>query len=642
MVAFCTTCKNRAQHIEITLPENLKNNRHEDTRFILLNYNSQDHLNEYLAAKHLPDIDSGRPVVYHFPEVGPFRMAHAKNMSHRLAMREGCSQLMNMDADNYTAPDFDLAIREAFATESPIFLWPNIASVKEKREKGGFKGLNGRIGVTQSAFLKAGGYDERFRTWSPDDKDFDARLRRLGYERVEIPEHHLQVVLHTDKMRFREYQHARETVEEYHQAIILSPDHTLVNQGRIGMGRVFRNFGEQPVILGPLPTRVFGIGWHKTATTSLHTALTKLGFDSAHWKTAKWAKNIWEEMNKFGKSLTLEKSYALCDMPIPILYQSLDIAYPGSKFILTIRDERDWLDSIRRHWEFDSNPFRHQWDDDPFTHRLHTILYGQKEFDAELFTHRYRRHNAEVLEYFANRPGDLLVMDMSAGDGWDKLCPFLGCAVPNEPYPRIFSQKVEGEKLWDKTWTAEELHKKKEYMSKIYDVDDESLESDFKGPRIPAKRLSIEEVEEKLPNPEMGLVGSEFVDFGLSGKLHKGSQSTIPAVLEPVPFDPESPDTAQAQNYYPRIEEVKAVRFNGGNYLTICEWLLPQAAASIFEISQSQDHGLLFIQKVGSVTADVVEVGDFILLGADGRVEVWDCESFCEAYDLGFTLKIKE
>ena len=51
---------------------------------------------------------------------------------------------------------------------------------------------------------------------------------------------------------------------------------------------------------------------------------------------------------------------------------------------------------------------------------------------------RYRRHNAEVREYFKDRPGDLLVMNMSKGAGWKELCGFLNCKAPSAPYPIEF------------------------------------------------------------------------------------------------------------------------------------------------------------------------------------------------------------
>jgi hypothetical protein len=66
-------------------------------------------------------------------------------------------------------------------------------------------------------------------------------------------------------------------------------------------------------------------------------------------------------------------------------------------------------------------------------------IYGEgagcPEGNEDIYVARYERHNKEVLEYFAKRPDDLLVFDLPKGDGWDKLCPFLGHDVPDEPFP---------------------------------------------------------------------------------------------------------------------------------------------------------------------------------------------------------------
>ncbi len=136
-----------------------------------------------------------------------------------------------------------------------------------------------------------------------------------------------------------------------------------------------------------------------------------------------------------GQSATLERHYAFSDLPFPLLYKELDAAYPGSKFVLTIRPEDAWLKSVRDHWDPAINPWRSQWDDAPFTHKLHHILYGQKTFNAEVFLSRYRRHNAEVLEYFRDRPKDLLVVDVAKGMQWGALCAFLDRPVPSAPFP---------------------------------------------------------------------------------------------------------------------------------------------------------------------------------------------------------------
>jgi hypothetical protein len=405
-----------------------------DAVFVLLDYGSPDHLQDYLKQHHAADIASGRLVVYSYPQAGPFRMAHAKNMAHRLGMLEGATVLVNLDADNYAGRGFAQYVADMI--DPAHFLWSRMIKDGAGRLP---KGISGRIAVTGKAFLLSGGYDEKFDTWSPDDKDFDTRLRRLGFEAKEIAPRYLKAILHNDKMRFKDYPQARTDMgEEQFHADIYESDTTIANFGQIGCGVVYRNFCTKPIQLEPLPTRIFGIGMHKTATTSLAAAIALLGLDSAHWKSAHWAKAIWDQMQSSGKSLTLEQHYALCDLPIPALFEQLDKAYPGSKFILTRRSEDAWIRSVRNHWDPEKNPYRVSWNTDPFSHKIHRAIYGQRGFDEEIFRARYRKHNADVLAYFAKRPADLLVLDMDKSPGWGPLCKFLNKPTPIEPYPQAF------------------------------------------------------------------------------------------------------------------------------------------------------------------------------------------------------------
>lgn len=442
-IALATTCKGRTQHLELTLPHNIADNaEYENCVFVVVDYASRDHLGAYLRKEHAADIASGRLVVYSYTSEAngfgssdvPFHMAHAKNLAHRVGILEGAEILVNLDADNYTGFGFAQYIADQFAANgNNSFLWAKMVRGVLPR------GISGRIVVTSRAFLLAGGYDQQYNTWAPDDKDFNERLRRLGFEGYEIDHAYLGGVPHNDKMRFREYPHAKATMGEDEFDLSRSTA-TIANFGNFGCATVFRNFDySDPIQLSPLPTRIFGIGMHKTATTSLHTALTILGYDSAHWKTAHWAKKIWTEMMSENRSMTLERSYALCDLPITLLYDRLDRAYPGSKFILTLRNEDGWVESARRHWRKDLNPHRKQWDHDPFSHFIHKELYGQRNFDEQIFRDRFRRHNLEVEQYFATRPQDLLKLDVDQGHGWPELCRFLGKPIPLVPYPMAFT-----------------------------------------------------------------------------------------------------------------------------------------------------------------------------------------------------------
>jgi hypothetical protein len=433
MIAFGITCKGRAQHLSQTLPANLRDNPR--SRFVLLNYNDQDGLIGYLKANHQADIDRGQLVVYTHPAPGPFHVSHAKNMAARLAAREGGDILVTLDADNFTGPAFEDFVAEKFQ-EPGIFLCPDHFTIKNTphgpdRPQ---RGYAGRLAVRAMDFIKAGGYNETYDTWRGEDIDFNVRMLRMGYKMKFIDIRYLNTIPHNARVRFREYPHAQvhETGNEWRLADARTD--TVVNYGKFGCGTVYRNFGSEPVELKPVATRIFGIGLHKTATTSLHKAFQMLGFDSLHWGTGE-APAIWYEMNGFARSKTLERFYSASDLPIPLLYQQLDKAYPGSKFILTIRPSGTWLESVRRLWDRKTNPTRGLWEVYPISHNLHRALYGRIDFDAFTMLDRYRRHNAEVLEYFKDRPGDLLIMDMDAGAGWKELCSFIDIDVPDVPYP---------------------------------------------------------------------------------------------------------------------------------------------------------------------------------------------------------------
>ena len=71
---------------------------------------------------------------------------------------------------------------------------------------------------------------------------------------------------------------------------------------------------------------------------------------------------------------------------------------------------------------------------------MRKLIYGAEagapEGNESIYLERYRRHSEEVREYFKDRPQHLLIMDLTAGDGWQALCDFLGHEAPDKPFPR--------------------------------------------------------------------------------------------------------------------------------------------------------------------------------------------------------------
>ena len=168
--------------------------------------------------------------------------------------------------------------------------------------------------------------------------------------------------------------------------------------------------------------KIFGIGFHLTGTTELGTALAELGYRTCGARAALVPfieANDWRAIDH-----VVGTHQAFVDNPWPVLYQALDKRYPGSKFILTIRDRRTWMKKVMQYYAGRPNMMR-QW------------IYGHSEPDGHrpAYLERFLRHNIEVQHTFAHRPQDLLVMDLDAGDGWQKLAAFLGQPVPNRPFP---------------------------------------------------------------------------------------------------------------------------------------------------------------------------------------------------------------
>lgn len=173
--------------------------------------------------------------------------------------------------------------------------------------------------------------------------------------------------------------------------------------------------------------KVFCIGWHKTGTTSIGEGLRKIGYGVGSWHAAVGDLVFkWHEGKLGPIKARAEKFEALEDLPWPLVYREMDEAFPGSRFILTLRrDEETWLRSYQKHVERSGRWLGHY------------LMYGSYDpvNDAEIHLTRYRAHNAAVRSYFADRPAQLLEMCFEDGDGWRELCDFLNVPALTVPFP---------------------------------------------------------------------------------------------------------------------------------------------------------------------------------------------------------------
>lgn len=169
---------------------------------------------------------------------------------------------------------------------------------------------------------------------------------------------------------------------------------------------------------------MFGIGLSRTGTTSLCFALEVLGYKCVHCP-----RDIVE----------IAGLDAAADITVSMRFKTLDLLFPGSKFIYTIRDIPEWLDSCDRHFNGADRAgrpaFEYEQGQEIFAcyWEAERVMYGQLEFDRDAWEAAYKRHDRNVREYFADRKQDLLVIDITKTDNWKDIMSFL--EVDSIPFP---------------------------------------------------------------------------------------------------------------------------------------------------------------------------------------------------------------
>lgn len=147
-----------------------------------------------------------------------------------------------------------------------------------------------------------------------------------------------------------------------------------------------------------------------------------------------------------------ESADAFQDVPFSLddTFRAVDRAFPNSKFILTVRDSaEEWFESlVRFHTKligkgrlptagdlqsFDYNGVGWLW-------RAHTLIFGVDEttlYDRALYLPHYEAHINMVRDYFQQRPGDLLVVNLTDTQAMEELCHFLGADLGNRVMPHL-------------------------------------------------------------------------------------------------------------------------------------------------------------------------------------------------------------
>ena len=180
-------------------------------------------------------------------------------------------------------------------------------------------------------------------------------------------------------------------------------------------------------------------------------ALEILGFKVYDWKEHVTIHvDEWLDIYLKGKTPDFASMYkdvdAVTDHPAGFWYEEILQAFPDAMVILNVRESEDvWLKSKVRENDVDmylKAGFLVRWLMRNWSHRKYYALLdcmnvaavGSLQTESTvLFRKKYREHNERVQTVIPKER--LLVYNVK--QGWEPLCEFLGCEVPQESFPWV-------------------------------------------------------------------------------------------------------------------------------------------------------------------------------------------------------------
>ena len=165
--------------------------------------------------------------------------------------------------------------------------------------------------------------------------------------------------------------------------------------------------------------------------------------ESHHLKAAFQGKSVnWDAL--------FQNYQSIVDFPGAIYYQQLAQYYPDAKVILTVRDPEQWYNSVYNTiFKFDPGPAikLKMLFSMPFSStsrnlfqviQLNDQSIWEKYFESNFKNKDYaiQKFNDHIKEVKKNIPADRL-LTFQVKEGWEPLCRFLNCPIPNEAFPSI-------------------------------------------------------------------------------------------------------------------------------------------------------------------------------------------------------------
>ncbi|MEB3300987.1 MAG: sulfotransferase [Cyanobacteriota bacterium] len=184
--------------------------------------------------------------------------------------------------------------------------------------------------------------------------------------------------------------------------------------------------------------KVFVIGLNKTGTRSAKKVFIDLSYDFGDQRTAELFLDDLMHAGFSGLLRFCQNAKAFKDIPLgsPMIYELLDKEFPGSQFILTIRDSLEqWCESfVTSHsmiLQTSGVPTSQDLASSPngayqgFLLKAMTYIFPNMPlYYKDGCMNIYNEYNRDVVSFFHNRPNDLLVLNLASPTAYQDFCAF--------------------------------------------------------------------------------------------------------------------------------------------------------------------------------------------------------------------------
>lgn len=201
-----------------------------------------------------------------------------------------------------------------------------------------------------------------------------------------------------------------------------------------------------------MDAKIFCVGSGKTGTTSLELFLKEMGFRMGDQARGELLVKDWALRNFEPIVALAHTAQAFQDVPfgLPLTFQAMDAAFPGSKFILSVRDDAEqWYTSLTRfHTALIGKgrlPTAEDLKDFPYRYKgwmfeVQTLVYGVSEtkpYEKDRLIAAYDDHNRTIEEYFRYREDCFLKVNLSDAGVAQAIPKFLGVPSSGRGMPHL-------------------------------------------------------------------------------------------------------------------------------------------------------------------------------------------------------------